>query len=190
MENCAVCCDNFIVSRKSITCKYCQKYFHPQCVGVKDAVQKMIQDAAGVFWFCATCIPVVGEKLAANLLPLPPDQNSASSEPGSHEVSTVQAGLQDVGQMLSSIISAKLDDMRRDDLLIGKQFLDRTDELKKEVQSLKDSNLDLIRLLDRGGSLPILFLVFGLLHPLLTDHHVLLEPMLLKLLLWRLSCYR
>lgn len=65
-RTCAVCSDNFIVSSKQISCKFCKKYFHPICVKVKDNFSRFISECGNVFWFCDGCCTLVESNL--NLL--------------------------------------------------------------------------------------------------------------------------
>lgn len=139
MATCAVCSDNFIVNGKMLACRYCQKLYHPHCVKVKETVEKVVKDYNGVFWFCDVCIPVVMDKLAANLPS--PERPSASAGSSGREGATDAGILDRVEAIVSRVVAAEIGGLQR-------KFV----ELVCEVGNLKDSNLDLIRLLDNNGA--------------------------------------
>ena len=60
---CTRCLDNFVVNTKNISCKVCEKKYHPGCVKLKDSLYKALNDCDNVLWFCDLCIGMVNEKL-------------------------------------------------------------------------------------------------------------------------------
>lgn len=60
---CVCCSENFIVSTKSIICKFCDKYFHPRCISMKETSYRAITECKNVFWYCNGCVTVINDKL-------------------------------------------------------------------------------------------------------------------------------
>lgn len=139
MGECSVCSDNFVVSSKCLRCGYCQKPFHPQCVKIKDSIHKSIQDINSIFWFCDGCKPVVMDKLTSNLLASDKPVESTSRD----DATLVAALRENVENVVSDIFDLKARELQFD----SDHLLEQYRELRNEVVALKDSNIDLVRLL-------------------------------------------
>lgn len=133
---CSVCSDNFIINKTMIICKFCQKKLHAHCAKVKETLCRSVSDSDNLYWFCDTCLPVVDEKLASNLpTPFASQKFQDSIESIIHTV---------VGSMLNEFAS-----QQATGILVVE---DRISNLMTEVNSLRESNGEIISLLGRGAA--------------------------------------
>lgn len=63
-DTCALCNDNFVVSKKAVKCALCMKFFHAQCGRAKDAVIKLLNEYANLKWFCDVCEGSFADKVS------------------------------------------------------------------------------------------------------------------------------
>lgn len=154
-EVCKVCSDNFIVSSKCINCKYCQKAFHPQCVKIKDGVYKVIQESENIFWSCDTCRPVVMDKLAANLIASPRGESPSRIASESDQNAECASLLRNIERFVCEMVTEKINVIQSENLTLKNELLNANEQLRSEISALKDSNIDLVRLLtQRNAPLP------------------------------------
>lgn len=138
---CGVCSDNFIVSSKFLNCSYCQGPYHPHCAKVKDAVLKAIQDAGSIFWYCDTCKPIVMDKLSGNLL-TSSDRAVTPTTPD-----TPSALLPECNRIISEALSLKYAEWQAANVSFRNDLSDQLGDLKREIGILRDTNVDMVRLL-------------------------------------------
>lgn len=133
---CQLCKDNFIINKAALNCKFCQKKFHSHCLKVKDYLCKAVNESENFYWFCDTCRPVIGEKLASNL-PLPPVP-------------------QKFIEAVESIVNEALDKKLQGLLAINSSYQHvierKISDVMLQVTMLKDTNVDVIRMLDNHPS--------------------------------------
>lgn len=146
---CTICSDNFVVSVKFITCGYCQKLFHPQCVKIKDALYKAIQDSENVHWFCDTCKPVVMDKLTSNLS-MSPLRSSSYQLPDGAQCVDLPVLVHDMEKLVEKVVTDRVGELQA---VLENEMLSLNKRLSSEVATIRDSNVDLIRLLTQMKSL-------------------------------------
>lgn len=126
-HNCPYCKDNFIVNNKFIQCKLCSLKVHISCVRLKDPVVKSLSESNNLRFYCDECILIVESKFAESSVPDPrTDDNCFSAE--------------FVKQLISKTTEMVLRGMES-----------KFSEIKTEIQILRESNIDLVRLLTSQG---------------------------------------
>lgn len=118
-RSCPICKDNFIVNNKFIKCELCSSQSHVQCLRIKDPVVKTLSESRNLRFYCDTCILVVDSKLSG------PSQKVDN-----------QALIADLENLISRATESMLQKMATE-----------ISELRTEVRVLKESNIDLVRLL-------------------------------------------
>lgn len=146
-----MCSDNFIVNTRSIQCKYCQSQFHSHCVKQKDSIQKALQESSSLFWFCNRCMPVVLEKLSNLVVGSPSNsqQDSTATTPACKGGSRVQRA--EIEKIVSCIVGPRFAELHAEHTSMSEEFQAYSTGLKREIQILRESNVDLVRLLTSGG---------------------------------------
>lgn len=119
-NSCGACHDNFIVNTKMIKCNFCKSEYHPQCTRIKDSLYKAVIESKNICFFCDGCV----EEVKMKLLPGTDNNPEHEEDPPTpkHEMK----------EHTKTIIAT-----------IQETFID----LKTEITTLKESNIDLVRLL-------------------------------------------
>lgn len=119
-SSCSVCGDNFIVNTKLIQCNFCGAEQHLQCAKLKDNLFKTISESRNLQFFCDVCLTEVQSKLR---------QSSSSKD--------------DVEMESDSLCREQNAQTKAITEAIEKSFV----QLKNEISSLKESNIELIKLM-------------------------------------------
>lgn len=136
---CSSCDDNFIVNKSFLTCNFCQKKYHTHCMKMKDSCSKIINESDGLYWYCETCRPVVDTKLSANL--------------SSFQLS--QSLLDSIKTTVHTAVMSLLDDFGSQQARDFRTLKDAIQGLSSQIEVLKDSNVDMIRLFTGGNLRPV-----------------------------------
>lgn len=115
-----MCGDNFIVNTKLIQCNFCGAEQHLQCAKLKDSLFKTITESRNLQFFCDVCLTEVQSKLR---------QNSNSKD--------------DIEMENDSLCREQNTQTKAITEAIEKSFF----QLKNEISSLKESNIELIKLM-------------------------------------------
>lgn len=145
MSACLACTDNFIVNNKCVQCKYCQGLFHLQCVRLKDSIQKSIIDSTNLLWFCNTCLPIVMDKLSTRIVGSPP--TGAGTPSSNHAALDGQSSFPNIENLVTTVVNKKLDELYNESLVMKHDFGTQLSQLRRDFCVLRDSNVDLVRLL-------------------------------------------
>lgn len=150
MSLCLVCSDNFIVNAKAIQCRYCQTQFHSHCVKQKDTTQKALQESSGLFWFCEKCVPIVMEKLSSRVVGSPNSQRESTTTVSSCEGGEMGQRA-DIESIVNQIVGARVAELQMEHTTLRDELQECSSGLKNEMRVLRESNVDLVRLLTSGG---------------------------------------
>ncbi|KAL3274999.1 hypothetical protein HHI36_019772 [Cryptolaemus montrouzieri] len=97
-----------------------------------------------MFWFCDECVPVVKQKLAP-----------ISDEPTS-DVKSINLS-RDISVLVDKAVSFKLGLIENQNEALISELRDQYDSVKGEIENLRQSNIEMIRLLESEnfGGFPI-----------------------------------
>lgn len=132
---CTACNDNFIINKLSLSCHFCQRKFHPHCLRMKDSLHKAINECDNLYWFCDICRPVVSEKLSSNLQPAPISPKLIES----------------IESIVTNVVGSKLQEHSILYEASIRSFEYQLSETQKQVTLMRQSNIDMVNMLSRGG---------------------------------------
>ncbi|KAL3265519.1 hypothetical protein HHI36_009723 [Cryptolaemus montrouzieri] len=112
--------------------------YHPQCIKVKEAISKPIQEYANLFWICAVCLTVIKQKLATN----------SRSPSGKKETNPVNEKF--LTTAVDAAVNSKISIIESHNKKLISEISNQLDSVKQEMKVLKESNVDLVRLLTFG----------------------------------------
>lgn len=132
---CAVCNDNFIINKLSVNCHFCQRKFHPHCLKMKDSLHRAINEYDNLYWFCDVCRPVVNEKLSSSLQPAPLSPKLIES----------------IESIVTNVVGSKLQEHAVLYEASIRSFEYQLSETQSQITLLRQSNIDMVNMLSRGG---------------------------------------
>lgn len=120
VANCPVCDEIVTVNNKSVYCSMCKGRFHGPCVGLKDAFCKAVQEVRNLNFFCETCLGQFD------------DEDQIGDRLAAVNNASMDVNLDKMTTVLKNTIVGELES--------------HMNILRKDVEVLRESNVDLVRL--------------------------------------------